>query len=654
MATSYNVFIKMQTEGASRASRDIRSIETSSKSASSATLLLSKALSVLGGSFAVHKIIEANDAWIDFTNNLKSAGLAGQELVTTQQAIYDIAQQTHTQLKESAHLYRVLKTTIGEAGASQEDLLKVTKALNEGIQQSGASRQQQIGGIQQLGEVFEKGRLYARQYLSIVSDFPAIGNLLRQAFLQASGGTESFRQQMDEGKISSEAFFMALKAISSQLDATQNTLEVTSKQGLTDLSSAFSRLAGDIIPNVGSKLEKVASGVDILTDSIQILSKNSESVFKSIASSIAPIGEALGKLKFDFFEANADEVKNNFVSDMESMAKSVGMLAIKTFALNSTLTGTSFLPKMKTDTKNLGDYSGKVEGLVTDFKDLGSAGVIAQKAINSVINPKVVIKGDMPDITQPTINFKDEDLKNIRDAENAYKGLSASQEVTSKTYDQLSLAIARQRESLTSIDPLYAQVAQNADKLTKSQIDNLNASIKNLDEAKSTSELLHSVTDTFAGSFADAIANITTGSESASQAFKEMANSIISDLIRIGLEKAAIGMVNMGVNWYMGGSSAGMNTGGTTGGLQSATPPSFSNNLQAPSPPPMLSSGLRSTPSVGSTVNINTTVNTTHTGASGAKDGEKVAKEQAKMIATMVNTQVQQELMKQKRVGGML
>lgn len=631
MATSYSVFIKMQTQGASQTSNDIKKIETSSKSASLAADGLSKTLGILAGALAVSKVVAANDAWITYTNTLKATGLAGDQLLKTQQDLFDISQQTRVGISETADIYRALKTTIGEAGASEEDLLKVTKALNEGIIQSGASAQQAQGGIIQLSQVFEKGKLQAQEYNSIVSDFPAIGNLLRQAFLQASGGTETFRQQMEEGKITAQAFFNALKVVSPELDKTQDSMQQTAEQGVTVLSNSFKKLVGEV-----SNSTAITSTLSGVFNTLTTILTGIDGAFNEATKRASAFNSELKKV-----------TDSDNLSTWEKILNVSGMLAGKFDALISTTSelGDGTLPKLNNELLLISNKSKGVEDVSNAFKDMGVAANIANNAVNSALSQGIQqTKASALEISQT--------IQNLKSASSAGDGETI--------FSQKDLDSIKQAETnLNNLSPVMTKVNNQA--VSMGQV----------------------FEQSFAGSFGSAVASIVTGSQSASEAFKQMANSIISDLIRIGIERAILGTIH--------GVASGFSTGGlvtntpqkfATGGAVSGAGTSTSDSI-----PAMLSDGefvmrasavrsigagnlakmnsggvkslaqsnLNSFSSQQNTITINTTVNVPSQGSSfNANDQQRQSSDQAKLIANLVNTQVKQELVKQTRVGGML
>lgn len=675
MATSYSVFIKMHTQGASQTSNDIKKVETSSKSASLAAGGLSKTLGMLAGALAVGKVVAANDAWITYANTLKATGLAGDELLETQKDLFDMAQQTGVGISETADIYRALKTTIGEAGASQEDLLKVTRALNEGIIQSGASAQQAQGGIIQLSQVFEKGKLQAQEYNSIVSDFPAIGNLLRQAFLQASGGTETFRQQMEDGKITAQSFFDALKLVSPKLDETQISMQETAEQGVTKLENSFDKLVGtgsevlhtnSILQKAFDTLSEQIDGVSSAVSGLNKTMNNSNSGFVDYLKSIAkfvletsPVGVMFGGLKKDI-EGYIDSI-DTASSSNEKMAESLKEITNISPIVSKLSNIDNFLGR---NTVSVNEFNKSLESIGTDFSGAGLD----------------KLKKDLAQGADSMNDFKAKatDFGRVMNSVN-FSGVPSIGE---------SIFGQSQAQSIVRYKNLVKEAQQEIIKTGEVAPATMEAITVKGDQIRSWNSL-KSIVDTVGGdissSFGSAVASIVTGSQSASEAFKQMANSIISDLIKIGIERAILGTISaISSGFSTGGLATNTSQKFASGGHVSGAGTSTSDSI-----PAMLSDGefvmrasavrsigvnnlsrlnsggvsamgvsnLNTFKSQQNTININTTVNSpsARSGSGGnVNDNQRQSSEQAKLIANLVNTQVKQELVKQTRVGGIL
>lgn len=673
MATSYSVFIKMHTQGASQTSNDIKKIETSSKSASLAADGLSKTLGILAGALAVGKVVAANDAWITYTNTLKATGLAGDQLLKTQQDLFDIAQQTRVGISETADIYRALKTTIGEAGASEEDLLKVTRALNEGIIQSGASAQQAQGGIIQLSQVFEKGKLQAQEYNSIVSDFPAIGNKLREVFLQASDGTKTFRQQMEEGSISATAFFDALKLVAPELDKTQSSMQETASQGITKLENSFEKLVGTSseVLHTNSLLQKA---FDFLSERIDGVSNAAQSLNKTMNSSNSGFVDYLKSISKLILETSPlGAMFSGTIKDIEGYIDSIQTASEKTEEMSATLAKLNNISPISKQFSDLGNLMGVNTISANEFnKALANIGTDYSGAGLDKL------KADLASGNQAANDFKQQaaDFGRVMSSINFSSVPSLGENIFGESQAQ---SIARYKDLVKEAQQEIIKTGQVAP-ATMQAITVGGDQIMSWNNLKS---IVDTVGNDISSSFGSAVANIVTGSQSASEAFKQMANSIISDLIRIGIEKAIIGTIS--------GISSGFSTGGlatknpqkfATGGAVSGAGTSTSDSI-----PAMLSDGefvmrasavrsigagnlaklnsggikslaqsnLNSFSSQQNNITINTTVNNTNQGSSAnPNDQQRQSSEQAKLIANLVSTQVKQELVKQTRVGGML
>jgi hypothetical protein len=91
-------------------------------------------------------------------------------------------------------------------------------------------------------------------------------------------------------------------------------------------------------------------------------------------------------------------------------------------------------------------------------------------------------------------------------------------------------------------------------------------------DAADTNKLLQSAAVGGLHSFEDALVDIVTGSESAADAFKRLANSIIADLARIAIRQAIMGPIAAALGGG-GGAGGGLNLGALFGGARAAGGP---------------------------------------------------------------------------------
>ena len=398
--------------------KEAKGLDGVTKSAGMASLAMGGLLPVLGAigiGLGVKEVLEANDAWLTFTNTLKASGLQGEELANTQNTLYKMSQKIGVSIETTAEAYRQLKLSVGELGASQKDILTVTRALNEGIIQSGATAQQAKFGIMDLGHAFDIGKLQGRQYNELMSDFPAIGSKLKKAFLEASGGTESMRKQMLKGEISGKALFKALKLITPELDKMQKSMKHTSAQGISTVSNAFDKMVGSFSKAIHlSAILKYS--FDGLNKALDLTSK----YFDGLGKVLSTVGEA----------------EKSYYKGIESIIKSVGgrLSTLANFKVGMDI---SIKPKLKLDES----YKGNLDSIL-------------KNPLGSVLEPSIPIKLHLVPLSDDDLKksgigktLTDIQAKSLRASENIKK---ANHGAVTESYNKLAQAF-KSLHSLSSL-----------------------------------------------------------------------------------------------------------------------------------------------------------------------------------------------------------
>jgi hypothetical protein len=509
------------------------------------------------------------------------------------------------------------------------------------------------------------------QYREILSDFPVLGAKLKQVFLQASGGTETLRQQMLQGKVSSEAFFDALKLVAPELDKTQSSMQKTAKQGITKLENSFEKLVGTS-SNVLHNNSLLQKSFDFLSERIDGVSGAVQSLNKTMNSSNSGFVDYLKSISKLILETSPlGTTFSGTLKSIEGYIDSIQTASEKTEEMSATLAKLNNLSPISKQFSDLDSLMGVNTVSANEFnKALANIGTDYSGAGLDKL------KADLTSGSQAADGFKQQaaDFGRVMNSINFSSMPSLGENIFGES----------QAQSIAKYKDLVKEAQQEIVKTGQMAPATMQAITVSGDQIRSWNNL-KSVVDTvgndISSSFGSAVASIVTGSKSASEAFKQMATSVISDLIRIGIERATLaafgslfgGLFGGGVSAAAGAatSSAGgalaQGAGGALGGVAasaattqfSRVPSSANSFLARPDTRQITASpnfnNLRTTSTQPTNFVINTTVNNTNQGSTtNPNDQQRQSSEQAKLIANLVNTQVKQELVKQTRVGGML
>ena len=159
MTTMAKLGFDIETRSVKGASRDL---DTMSKSADRATKSQSQfasaanlARTAVGGlvaSLGVRQILGYSDAWQNLSNQLRQVTTGSIQLADVQNRLVAVSKDTRSNVESTANLYARLARSTTEMGLSTEDLIGLTKTINQSFAVSGASAQEAAAAITQLSQ----------------------------------------------------------------------------------------------------------------------------------------------------------------------------------------------------------------------------------------------------------------------------------------------------------------------------------------------------------------------------------------------------------------------------------------------------------------------------------------------------------------------
>lgn len=246
----------------------------------------------------VQAIIRISDEYTQLRGRLALVTSGTEELGQVQQALFDIAQRTRTEMSGVADLYVKLAQTGKELGASQQELLKFTEGVGNALTVSGSNAQQASGALLQLSQALAGGTVRAEEFNSIVEGAPEILRTVAANMEGMGGSIAKLRKAVLDGKVSSEDFFRAFLKGSDSLAARAQSMPVT-------VGQAFIRMQNNINQAIsGSDMSPLVDAINDLSTAISDPSfqKNFANfvsgVIKLTAKSAGAVAETAGLARF--------------------------------------------------------------------------------------------------------------------------------------------------------------------------------------------------------------------------------------------------------------------------------------------------------------------------------------------------------------------
>lgn len=138
------------------------------------------------------------DEFTTIENKLKVVSKNSDDLKTAFAGITEVAKTTQSSLSGTASLYSRLAVATKDLNLSQDELLKITQAVNQTFRISGATTQETAAASIQLAQGLASGRLAGDELRSVLENNVVLGQLLAEAFNTDVG---TLRDLAAEGKI---------------------------------------------------------------------------------------------------------------------------------------------------------------------------------------------------------------------------------------------------------------------------------------------------------------------------------------------------------------------------------------------------------------------------------------------------------------------
>lgn len=279
--------IGVDTRGLKKGEKDLRGFTGKAKKEISG---LRKAVNTLGVAFAGIislrtgiRILQTADGFQQLTNRVTSATLATGNFTKVMQNLKNISLETGSALKTNVSLFQAINRGAGEVGASIDDVLKFTKAVNQLGIIGGSSAEELSFGLRQLSQGLSAGILRAEEFNSILENTPEIGNRIAKGMGLTVG---ALRNAVLAGEVLSEDVFESLLKQTEQINKEFGNIPITLNRATQVLKTSFQIAAGEagaLRPILDSITQQFLMWSDILLApraSLEALGQSAIEIFK--------------------------------------------------------------------------------------------------------------------------------------------------------------------------------------------------------------------------------------------------------------------------------------------------------------------------------------------------------------------------------------
>ncbi|SDF15680.1 tape measure protein [Thalassobaculum litoreum] len=243
-----------------KTSRHMKSVDDAMARVNKAGSLLTRGLAGVGVALSVREIGRYADAWRQVQNSLTVATGSTEQAAKVTNQLLAIAQRTRTDLSANAQLYARLSVAAKELGADQQQLLEFTEGVGKALAVSGGSAATASGALLQLSQAIGGGIVRAEEFNSILEGAPRIAQAVADGLDKAGGSVSRLRTLVNDGSVSSEAFFNAFLTQLPNIDAQFQQTESTIGQAFTVLENGFVSFIG--------RADEVSGASSVMADAV--------------------------------------------------------------------------------------------------------------------------------------------------------------------------------------------------------------------------------------------------------------------------------------------------------------------------------------------------------------------------------------------------
>lgn len=210
---------------ARRASRDLGTLDGAAKK-------LRNTMAAVASALLLREIVRAADTYTNLRSQLRLVTDSQEELNSAFKANYALAQETRQGLAPTINLYARLARSTEELDLSQQQLLTVTRAINQSFIVSGASAQEAAASTLQLSQGIASGTLRGEELNSVLENSPRLAKAIAEGLGVTIG---ELRKLGQEGQLTGEAVTKALLRTADTINDDFQNMERTVGQALQQL-----------------------------------------------------------------------------------------------------------------------------------------------------------------------------------------------------------------------------------------------------------------------------------------------------------------------------------------------------------------------------------------------------------------------------------
>ena len=322
-----SLIVSAKFEGADKLKSDLNSVSNEAKKAENAAQGLANsftglkaAVAAAAGSVMLREFVRVADDMSLVNSRLKMATSSAAEYAKQQEALRDIARDTHADVKETINLYAKLAPALKNIGRGAEDTNNMVSSFTKALQLGGASAEEAAAAIKQFGQAMGSGALRGDEFNSIAEASPT---LLRYMAEGLGVNVGKLRELGSEGKLTAEALADAFDKVKDKIDTDFGQMPVTVGKAFTDLRTEINLIVGDVNEVTGAT--QTISGA--ITSFANALKENKDTIV-GVVSGIGTLVKHLGILGGTYLSVKGSMAAYAAMTKTVAAQTSVGVIQL--------------------------------------------------------------------------------------------------------------------------------------------------------------------------------------------------------------------------------------------------------------------------------------------------------------------------------------
>lgn len=539
MANDVNIKIRAvdQTKGA------FDSVGKSLGGLRSAVFSVQGAIAGLIGASVIRDTIQLADAYTSVTSRLKLVSNSAQEFRQVQDALFAASQRTRAGFQQTVDLYSTLRRSTQDLGVSQEVIVSLTEDIGKALAVSGASGASAEAALVQLAQGFAAGALRGQEFMSVAEQAPMILDVLAKGLGKTRG---ELKAMADEGLITTTTFIKGFTAGAGDLNDMFEQMPVT-------VGGALTRLQNSVLQTVGV-FDKLSGATRGIADAISFFSNIVDSMrVDEQTMSMAGLSSQLQEAQKDL-DAFATIIPTLTVGSkahaeaVKGQAEAQERFNRALYAFRGADIGQAMMAPLVTIPKK--------QGLTPAQQKEAQKAAEKEAKLQAGYNEALVSQMTAIERQQ---RFGIQTAYRLAEAQKANAKATTDAYVAARNLRQ-NVGLAEQQAILQIIEDSKSPLQQYAENINNVKDSMMNMAVQGVKTLE------------------DSLVNLVNGTLSAKNAFRDMATSIINDLIRMQIQKSITGPLAGVLDGFFGSQSpapvrvVNVNGNATGGPVQANTP----------------------------------------------------------------------------------